>query len=709
MLPVGGFRRLHVCLARRFLAVACLMTEFHHFRPARPAVMLAGVLCLCLILLAELALSARQQSQTWDEAYHLLAGLRYWQRLDFGINPEHPPLVKCLASIPLLPLQLRIPAMPQGTSKYEGFVAARKFLYANNADDLLFRGRMAASILVLLLALLLFEAAHRMFGAGPAFLALTLFVFEPNLLAHGALVTTDMALACLLFAAVYAFYRYVKQPSIWRLVACGFMAGLVLAAKHSGILLFPILGSLAFVEILVVRPARPEADTQPAKTLEGMGRHACRMAGALLLITLIAVAVLWAFYAFRFRARPDSLKMTPSLADYVRGVNNPGLKSAAQSRVLLGLERWRVLPESYLYGSADVLIVSAGPRPSYLFGKLYPQGRWFYFPAVFVIKSTLGFLLLLLLSLAARKLYRVENLREILFVSIPPALYFAISLTSGLNVGVRHILPVYPFLLVLAAAGAWTVAKAHRGWAYAAAALMGLHVLSSLRSFPDYLAYSNEVWGGPANTYRVLTDSNVDWGQGLKATKRYLDRHHITDCWLAYFGSADPDYYQIPCKLLPDVFAVWWGKPVDVVPPVFEGTVLIGATQMAAVYWGPEELNPYEQFLGLPPADSIGGSIQVFSGRFDLALASQWSRLNKAWQLLADRHLDQATAESRAIVKLAPRMTYAHYTLGYMLAQAKQKDEARREYELALSLARAIHPEYQWFWIPFLERQLAQL
>ena len=116
-------------------------------RTSRLAIKFACVAGLLLIMATELALSARRQSQTWDEAYHMLAGYRYWQAGDYGINPEHPPLVKLLAAIPLVVAGPRVPAVPQGTSKFEGFVDGRKFLYLNDADVLLFRSRMMAALL----------------------------------------------------------------------------------------------------------------------------------------------------------------------------------------------------------------------------------------------------------------------------------------------------------------------------------------------------------------------------------------------------------------------------------------------------------------------------------------------------------------------------------------------------------------------------------
>jgi 4-amino-4-deoxy-L-arabinose transferase-like glycosyltransferase len=666
--------------------------------PYRLGAVLLGVLSCTVILAAELILSVRQQSPTWNEPYHVFAGLRYWQALDFGVNPEHPPLAKWLAGLPLLTLQLRMPPAPGGISKREANVAARQFLFGNDVDSLLFRARLAEGTFALALALLVFEAGYQMFGPGAALLALVLTIFEPNLLAHGMLVTTDIGLSCCLFASVYAYYRYVLKPSALRLVECGVVVGLTLAVKHSGILALPILLLLSLAEATARRLG---TGGFPA-TARRLRREVLGWVVSLLAITLISAAVLWALYGFRFRARPDRLPITPPLTEFVRG-----LKSPLTPHLILGLARWRLLPESYLYGLADVLITSAGPRPMFLFGRLYPHGQWFYFPAAFLIKSTLGFLRLLFLSLSGKALGSPQLRRQVLFLSIPPVFFFAASSNSGLNIGVRHILPVYPFFLLLAAGGAWQLATRHRRWAYVVAVLAGTHVFSSWRAFPDYLAYSNEVWGGPAKTYRVITDSNVDWGQGLVATKRYLEKFHITNCWLAYFGSADPGYYHLPCKLLPDFFTPWWSKPTEVAPPIYEGTVLVSATQMAGVYWGPAELNPYEQFLEAHPIANLGGSMLVFRGRFDLATASAWSHIDKAWDLSAGVPPEAAIAEARAAIALAPRLVAAHYTLGYLLSQAKQPTEARQEYQTALTLARTVYPDYQWYWVPFLQARLA--
>ena len=276
--------------------------------------------------------------------------------------------------------------------------------------------------------------------------------------------------------------------------------------------------------------------------------------------------------------------------------------------------RAHLLPEAYLEGLA--FFYATDTRPTYLLGKLYAHGVWFYFPTALAIKSTLGFLLLLALVPFARLLRAREGRREVLWMLIPAAVFLAASMTSNLNIGLRHILPIYPFLSVLAAAGAWRLAKKHRAWAIVVGGLVLIHAASSLRAFPNYLSYSNELWGGPSKTYRVLTDSNVDWGQGLPAVKRYLETHAATPCWLAYFGTVDPAYYEIPCTLLTVSSAVIWERPLDEIPPVIQGTVLVSATEMSGPSLGAGELNPYEQFRTARPVDCLAGSILVYQGSF---------------------------------------------------------------------------------------------
>ena len=197
---------------------------------------------------------------------------------------------------------------------------------------------------------------------------------------------------------------------------------------------------------------------------------------------------------------------------------------------------------------------------------------------------------------------RLNRWREILFLLVPPVIYLLVAMSAKTNIGVRHILPLYVFLAMLVGGAAWGLIRRNPRWAYAVLALLLFHAVSSVRAFPVYLAYSNELWGGPANTHKHLTDSNADWGQQLKATKQYLDRRGVKDCWFVYFaeGVADPRYYGIPCKPLPTINTLWLNQPIDV-PAAIDGPVLISASNLSGYEFGPGPLNPYEQFKRLRP------------------------------------------------------------------------------------------------------------
>jgi len=654
-----------------------------------------GVTALLLILGLQLFFSVRWQSQTWDEANHIFAGYMSLKNGDFGLNPEHPPLVKMLATAPLFQMPLNVPELQNRFFKEEAFLGGREFLYGNDADAILIRVRLTAAILTLLCGLLVFLGTKEMFGTGAAFIALTLLAFDPNLIAHGAYVTTDAGAACFMFATVYAFYRYVKVPSWQRLALVGVALGLALAIKHSAVLLFPILLLLAIGE--VVRGRR--ASGKDSEVMESLGKQALRFFLSLAAITAISLAILWAFYGFRYQARPDGLALTPPFAAYTQGLK------PAERWVIDTTAQFHLLPESYLYGMADVLMTSYS---SYVLGKTYPHSVWFYFPVVFVIKSTIPFLLLFLLTITAIVTRRLNSWREILFLSIPPIVYFLVAMNSGTNIGVRHILPAYVFLFALAGGAAWAFIDRSRKWGYAVAVVLLFHVTSSIMAFPHYIPYSNEMWGGSANTWKYLSDSNIDWAEQLKETKRYLDERGIKDCWFVYFGGgvADPNYYGIPCKPLPTIETLWLNERTQS-PPSIDGTVLISAVNLTGFEFGPGSLNPYEQFKKIKPTDVIGNEVFVFNGHFDLPLASALGRIQNAQNLLAAKQTDAALSEAQAAVALAPKSVSARTILGDVLTATGRLEEARTEYEKALQFAKTIEPEFQVGSISGIERKLS--
>ena len=235
----------------------------------RSGIKIAAVLCLLLMLEFQLLYSVKQESLTFDEGDHIFSGYMSLKHHDFGLNPEHPPLVKMIAAIPLLGMNLHEPQLQNRYFKNEAYLSGRDFIFQNDYDKVIFRARMAASIFALLTALLAFLMAREMFGTGAGFIALVLIVFEPNFLAHGALVTTDTGAAAGLLASIYAFYRYVKSPSWGRVVVLGLAAGLFFIVKHSAVLLPAMLILLAVTELLRPRQAGARDPLAPGDTPGG--------------------------------------------------------------------------------------------------------------------------------------------------------------------------------------------------------------------------------------------------------------------------------------------------------------------------------------------------------------------------------------------------------------------------------------------------------
>ena len=655
---------------------------------------LAGVAGFILLFAIHLALIARANTITWDEPDHIYSGYLSW-RGDFGLNPEHPPLVKFVATLPLLPMQLNVPEMQDRPYRLQAVLGGRDFIFHNDADKIVFRAQMAASIFTLLLLVIAFLATREMFNTTAGFLALGLLLFDPTLLAHGALVTTDAAQACFLLASIYAFYRYVQLPSAGRLMTTGVAAGLALASKHSAVLVFPMLLILAGVEIFRRQSANRGSQLS-------VGKRATRYATALVIIGLMAVAILWAAYGFRYAARGNGLQLNPPMEVQLAKVPSP-----AQAKILQEFARFHLLPESYIYGFAHVLF-SADSFNSYLFGKSYPHAVWFYFPVAILVKSSLTFLILLAISVWVIASGRLQRRRELLFLLVPPLIYLAASMKGGMNIGIRHILPVYIFLAILIAGAASVLIKNSRRWQYAIILLLVFQAISVTRAFPDCIGYANEAFGGPKNVWRYVSDSSADWGQQLHAVKQYTDERHIQNCWFVYFGTGviDYDYYKIPCKLLPTIESIWLGTLSDATPAI-DGPVFISAVNLTGFEFGPPPLNPYEQFKTLKAADAIDSGVFVYEGRFEIPLAAALARAQKAGVFLAGKRLPEALQEAQQAMALAPDSAKVNAQMGNVLDALGRREEARPYYATALQLALTKQPEFQHSLVAPLKQRLA--
>ncbi len=655
-----------------------------------------AVVALLAVIFLQLVLLARANSATWDEADHTYAAYMQAERGDFGINPQHPPLIKYLGALPLLGMQLTMPPLDDRPYRLQEVIGGREFVFNNDADAILFRVRIANSAITILLALLVFLAAQEMFGNAAGLIALGLIAFDPTLLAHSALMTTDAGQACFMFWSIYAFYRYVKSRSLWRLVVVGLLVGLALASKHSAVLLFPMLFLLAIAEVVWADTARSD------EVADGYQKRALHFAAALVAIVILSIGVLWASYGFRYAARPDGLQLNPSMTAQLARV-----PSHAEAAVLAAVAKLHLLPESYIYGFAHVLFQSKA-FTSYLLGTIYPHPVWFYFPIAMLIKSSLSFLILFGIMVWVVASGRLQGRREVLYMAVPAAVYMAFAMAGGMNIGVRHVLPIYIFLAVLIGGATAKLIEKDRRWLYAVVALLVFQAVSVLRTFPAYVSYANEAFGGPAHVHELLSDSSSDWGQQLKSVKRYLDDHGIKNCWFAYFGQGVVDYryYGIPCKPLVTADSLYFDGPHDV-PPAIDGPVLISAGVLSGFEFGPAPLNPYEQFKQLRPEAVVDYGVFVYDGHFDIPLAAALSHAQKAGVLLAENDDLAALAEARQAETLAPDSASVNATMGKALDANGRSQDALQYYEKALRLAQTVQPKFQEGLIKALEQRLS--
>ena len=655
---------------------------------------ITAVIALIAVQLLQMVIVLHRESLTFDEEDHMYAGYRMWKTGDFGLNPEHPPLVKLLATLPVLREMLWVPPLKGIYFKGEAYLGGRDWLEHNDGGSqrLVFRMRLAAALLAVALSLVVFFAAREWFGDTAALVALTLTVFDPNILAHSGLVTTDVGATLFFLTTVYAFYRYVKEPNLLRLAVAGISLGLLLATKHSGVMLGPMLLVLVGWEVAVA----------PKGTRV---RLALRLGGAFAAMVLLSVGVLWAFYGFRYAARPAGLQLVPTLEAYRQSLNG------FDRGVIWWMAHLHLLPESYLFGMVDIRVFGK-QFSTFVLGNWYPHGVWWYFPAAISIKTTLGMLALVLLAgfaIVTRKLGKApDQSRALVYVLFVWVAYLATAGVNGLNIGVRHILPLYALAGVIAGAGVAALAPLSRKWKWACAALIVGHIASALSVFPNSLAYANEAWGGARNTHRVLNDSNVDWGRQLYQVKQWEDRHPGEECWFAYTVRPfiHPETYGVHCHVLPNGLG---GAGKELVPPIIHGTVLLSAGEVDGSLWPSQGTNPYHAFQTLKPDEEIDYSVLVYHGDVHMEAAGGLSRAFLAWGKLEAKQPQEALTLAEEGARLAPDQIIPEWALGDAAAAAGKKDEARAAYNAAIVATSKLDPERRANYVKNIEASLKKL
>lgn len=489
---------------------------------------------LLLAACAALALgAARGDSATIDEPGHLVAGLAVWHEGDFRMSPDHPPLARLWAALPVfLGAHAWQAAGAPGWSDGDWWRFGPWVFERNDPERLLWPARVMMVGLLLATCLATWSVARRLFGPSAGALALLLAVFDPGFLAHGHYVTTDLPMTLATLVCLAAFAGLCREIRLARLAAAAAALIALSLAKLAWVLALPALGAMALWAWWRPEPpllALPGLARQP---LSGRARRGGWLVALGALLALALWAGLWAAYGFRYAALtgPDAARATMYPAS-VFGPPRPAdmeeawqliLRDPGTGRPREGLlpalvregRRQRLLPEAYLFG-LTYLDRKWLQRTAYLRGEFYSGGRVEYFPLVLAWKTPLATLLLAGMGLAALALGRVRSRDPLLSVGLVTfaVTYAAATLGADLNIGQRHLLPLYPLVFVAAgAAAAWADTRLGRAVVPALAAWL---CVSSLAAYPHFLGYFNELAGGWRRGHLLLADSNVDWSQDL--------------------------------------------------------------------------------------------------------------------------------------------------------------------------------------------------
>ena len=531
-------------------------------------------------------------SPTMDEQNHIARGLAFLRTGDPRLSLEHPPFINTLSALPLLTMpELRLPFDHPSWERREGWYEfADLFLwqYNTDADRMVFLARLPIVFITLALALAGYRSAGHIWGGAAALPALLLFLFEPNLLAHGRYSTTDLGATLFTFQTTLMLWRLWRRPNrfSWRL--------LILTAIVMGLAFGSKLSALGFALIWFILALLPFY--QDSKGHGHYARAALRRILQLLATGLLSLVVVWLTFGLQwghFEFSTDTLRQ---------------------------LNHWAGPMPTFWAGLEQITLLGGGGRSiAFMFGHFSEGGWLLYFPAAFAVKTPIP--ILLLFTIGGILLLREKSTRtRVLFLLVSAFTFYMLAMQSALNIGYRHVLPALPYVLLVASGLAAPEVQARmRGWLSPRGLLMGgciSLIIITLTIHPLYLSYFNLAAGGSSNGYRILTDSNVDWGQDLIRLKQWMQENDVQSVNLGWFGTANPDYYEIQYNPLPGLgrdqfFRLWWEPPFDLMNPA-PGVYAISASSI----WEPplrvEEKQVYAWFRDREPDDRIGHSILIY-------------------------------------------------------------------------------------------------
>lgn len=560
-----------------------------------------SVFVLILILVASFILtftSSLGESAVMDELAHIPAGYGYVKYFDYRLNPEHPPLIKAISALPLAFMDLNFPTnSPDWTTEINGqWNVGNQFIYksGNDADKIVNWSRLGPILLFLILILFTYAWAKEVMGQWWALIPAFLVAFSPNFLAHSHYVTTDIGASLAFFISIYYFVKYYQNPSKKTLIFAGVAFGLAQLLKFSVVLVIPL-----FIVVLLALSLAKAISNNPSfiAKLVGFFKEAVKNFASLILVFIIGAVVIYAVYFVFTLNYPMEKQFSDTKAILTSFGGGPGgcpisgyrdiEKPVAPGRCLADLNISATQNNitrpfaQYVLGVLMVTQRASGGNTAFFMGEVSASGWWYYFPLVFVLKEPLPVLIfvalaLFLASIKFVKKFRTSglwqrftnfvelNLAEFSMLSFI-AIYWLYSIKSPLNIGVRHVLPTFPFIYILATLAIKHWMKNHvelsSGFLHnistllrslaknsAKAALVGFLLIwllvETLISYPYFLSYFNEIGGTTMGGYKYVTDSNYDWGQDLKRLDKFVEKNGIDKIAIDYFGGADPKYYM---------------------------------------------------------------------------------------------------------------------------------------------------------------------
>jgi dolichyl-phosphate-mannose-protein mannosyltransferase len=499
----------------------------------RPHVAAGALLVAMLVLMLA---SLRDDVITADERDHIGSGYSYLVRADFRMNREHPPLMKDLAALPLLFMHLRVPwdHPSWGAGDEWGFGGAFIYGSGRSPDKITRAARTPMILFTLGLGWVIYWWTTRRFGSGAALLALFFFTFSPTFLAHGRLVTTDVGAAAGIVVGTICYVRALKHPTVPNLSLAGLAFGLAFLAKFSTLLLVP---ATVILTVLWVS-ARP-----PGEGVRLLLRRLV-LGGGVLLVASLVIYVVYLHHTWNFPKRSAEVGVSRTSMDAVTAF-------MLDTRVL---RPWGY----YLVGLQDDVNRARSVASPFFRERLVESSTVAYFPLLYLIKEPLSLHVLTLVALLfapwwpRRPVVRggwLDTHFTACALVVMWALYWGVAMLASLQIGVRHMLPTFPFVYVLVGAGIvaiearLTTPRAVWSFRIAVALLLAWQAATVLRVNPSYIAYFNEIAGGPDGGAEWATDSNLDWGQDLRRLVKFMNARGIDEIQLNYFGSAEVDEY----------------------------------------------------------------------------------------------------------------------------------------------------------------------